>query len=114
MRTAAASGILILAALYGCGNSKSDIDAFESAWRKRIEAEVPIGTDAAAVRAWFQKQGLNPQPTLKNSRDLEVWLGSISAREWFCDKWFINVVVKVSSEGKVSSYDFGNASGACL
>ena len=114
MRTVAMAGVLILTTLCGCGNSKADIDAFSSAWKKRIDAEIPVGTDAVAVRTWFQKQGLNAQPNAEKSNDLIVWLGSIPAREWYCDKWFINVVVTVSPEGKTASYYFDNASGACL
>jgi hypothetical protein len=114
MRYAAAGASLAIVALLGCGSTKPDLDALEQSWRQRITAEIPVGTDVRVAREWFEKQGLNPQPKiLENSKDLVVWLGSVPAREWYCEKWVVNVVLKVSADEKVAAYDFG-AAGVCL
>jgi len=114
MRVTAATAILFSAALVGCSTSKAEVDALTNSWKTRITAEIPIGANAEAARQWFVGHGLDPQAKpLENSKDLVVILGSIPAREWYCEKWVVNVIVKVSPEEKVAGYDF-RAAGVCL
>jgi hypothetical protein len=105
------------AVLLGCATTKSEVDAATDRWRQRITAEIPTGTEASAVKQWFENQGLQPyRPVLAKAteaNDMEVWLESVPAREWFCDKWMLKVLIKVSLEEKVAQYDF-QALGACL
>ena len=114
MRVRAAAAILLSATVAGCGTSRADVDALTNSWKTRITAEIPVGANAEVARQWFVRHGLDPQPKpLENSKDLVVVLGSIPAREWYCEKWVVNVVVKVSPEEKVMGYDF-RAAGVCL
>jgi hypothetical protein len=103
--------------LLGCGTTKGEVDAATERWRQRITTEIPTGIEASSAKQWFEKQGLRPySPTLaklSEANDMEVLLESVPAREWFCEKWMVRVLVKVSAEAKVVQYDFG-ALGVCL
>lgn len=106
-------GSLLVFLLSGCGNSKVDIEELQARWSKRLSTEMPVGTSATVVRQWFQDQGIKVETNSNNSSEMRVWLGSIKAREWFCEKWWVDVTVKVSPKGEVTAYEFGSI-GTCL
>ena len=108
-----AASITAAALTYGCGSTKPELDALTESWKAKMSSAIPVGTDLTAARVWFQAQGLEPHSDFRNPKDMVVWLGSIRAREWFCDRWMANVTVRASVDGKVSSYEFGTT-GACL
>jgi hypothetical protein len=111
-----AAMLALTCVLLGCATSRTDVDMALDAWRNRVATEIPVGTDVTTVVQWFERQGMQPQPNpLKpvNDRDLEVYLGSVPAREWFCGRWMLRAVVRVSPEKKVERYDF-DALGDCL
>lgn len=112
MRAVPIACVLLACLLCGC-SSKADIDAFEANWIKRIEADIPAGTDASVFRAWFDRQGFKAQTSTQTKGALEVWLGTVQAKEWYCDKWSIRLTAKLTPDGKTSSYDF-DAAGTCL
>jgi hypothetical protein len=112
----------MVAALCGCGlagSTKPELDALRNIWKEKIDTAIPVGTDVSKALAWFEQQGLTLQDPLEKTlvpepnKDKIVWLGSVRAREWYCDRWLVNVTLKASPEGKVVAYDFGTA-GVCL
>lgn len=113
-----ASTLLITSiVLTSCGTSDSDVAAFTRAWRERINAEIPIGTNTVSAKVWFQYKLL---PIFPNGDRLNgeflVILGAIPAREWNCEKWDLQVRVKVSpdtQDTKVVGYEFESI-GNCL
>jgi hypothetical protein len=113
MRGRAALALFIATMLANCGSTKSELDALTEGWKSKIATAIPIGTEEATARAWFEKQGLKPHADLKSPRDMVVWLGSVPAREWFCSQWMANVTVRTTPDGRVASYEFGSA-GQCL
>jgi len=113
MRVRAALALSVTLAVASCGSTKPELDALTEGWKAKIATAIPIGTEQAAARAWFEKQGLSPHADLKNPRDMVVWLGAVPAREWFCSKWMANVTVNTTPDGKVASYEFSSA-GQCL
>ena len=106
-----------LIVLVGCVSTKAEVDSAVEGWRQRISSGIPLGTDVSNARQWFEKQGLKPLvPALtrpNEAKDLEVSLESIPAREWYCSKWMVTALVRVSPEGKVARHEV-RALGQCL
>jgi hypothetical protein len=109
-----ATALVISGTLLGCASTRTDVETPLVPWKERINREIPVGTDAAAAKEWFERQGLEThRDFLKPSNDMEILLGDVPAHEWYCDKWVLRVLAKVSPDGKVASYDFG-AVGICM
>src|SRR5689334_4811748 len=116
MRVRLAALLVVTAVSLGCSTVRTDVDAGLAPWRTRVADEIPVGTDIKTVMVWFERQGMHPErnPLARvDEHDLEVYLGSIPAREWYCGRWMLRAVIRVSSEGRVTAYDF-HAMGDCL
>ena len=107
--------LLALLSLTGCGSTSAEVVELQSTWERRITAAVPIGTRLADAKLWLQAQGAKPYPgrAVSDGNDPIYALGTLRAREWYCDNWVVLVTVRTSPDGRVSRYDF-SSSGLCL
>src|SRR6202008_3653456 len=82
------------------------LDAITASWKDRIDAAIVPGMDATAATAWFEKEGLKPAPQsmLGDRKGTFVLLGSVRAREWFCDEIMQIVFVETTPDGKVKRH----------